>query len=155
MAQLCVGLQMKEPRMNRFASRTFISIALAVFALTAVSCKNPPEAHSPEVVVAQDATGATVVRLAGDDEDGKWELKDDEHDILVMRRESGFFDVNVSVTLPDGGIRRVSTQIKASPGPSACFRSVEPQSMRTPLGLRESSGTLAGSCWRITFTESG
>jgi hypothetical protein len=107
---------MKEPHMNRFASRPLISIALAVFALTAVSCRNPPEAQPPEVVVAQDATGATVVRLAGDDEDGTWELKDDEHDILVTRREGGFFDVNVSVTLPDGGIRRVSTQIKASPG---------------------------------------
>jgi hypothetical protein len=108
---------MKEPRMNRFASCTLIPIALAVFTLTAVSCKNLPDAQqSPEVVVAQDATGATVVRLAGDDRDGTWKLNDDKHDILVIRREGGFFDVNVSVTLPNGSLRRVSTQIKASPG---------------------------------------
>lgn len=102
--------------MGRCASRILIAIAFAAFALTAVSCNTLPGTQSPNVVVVQDATGATVVRLAGDDQDGTWELKDDKHDILVMRRESGFFDVNVSVTLPDGGIRRVSTQIKASPG---------------------------------------
>ncbi len=93
-----------------------IAIGVAALALTAVSCKARLGAESPDVVVAQDATGATVVRLAGVDRHRMWKLKDEKYDILVMRREGGFFDVNVSVTLPNGGIRRITTQIKALPG---------------------------------------
>jgi len=93
-----------------------IPIALAVFALTAVSCKTLPGAQSPEVVVVKESSGAAVVRLARDDQHDTWKLKDEKYDILIRRREGGFFDVNVSVTSPNGGKRRVSTKVKASPG---------------------------------------
>jgi hypothetical protein len=104
------------PAMGGLSRSVAGAIAIVAFALATVSCRSPVGGDTPEVVVTQDASGGTIVRLAEDDQDGIWRLQSGKHNILVTRGVTGLYDVNLNVTLPDGGVRQIRTQIKATPG---------------------------------------
>ena len=96
--------------MRTYEAHFFLMFALAVFTLMIKGCAN-----TAQIMVEQNDSGVTVVRLV-DQEANVWQLKDNKHHIFVARHKGDIFKIKMDITRADGGTCQVNTEITAKPG---------------------------------------